>query len=203
MDIQMKRERHDSPEALTAVVNVLVVGSVDPSAGSIESTISLVRDGAATIIIDPGMVNERRQILGPLEALGVDPSDVTDIVFSHHHPDHTLNAALFPNARVHDYWAIYHRNTFTRRTAEGTLITPSVRLIATPGHSPQDITTLVGTSEGVFAFTHVWWHEAGPPMDPLADMDELHASRARVLQAADRVIPGHGNAFTPNTDTPR
>jgi len=40
-------------------------------------------------------------------------------------------------------------------------------------------------------------------MDPLADMDELHASRARVLQVADRVIPGHGNAFTPNTDTPR
>ena len=203
MDIQMKPGRHDSPEALTAIVNVLVVGSVDPSAGTIESTISLVRDGKATIIIDPGMVDDRRQILGPLEALGVDPSDVTDIVFSHHHPDHTLNAALFPNARVHDHWAIYYRNTFTRRTAEGTLITPSVRLIATPGHSPQDITTLVGTSEGVYAFTHVRWHEAGPPMDPLADMDELHVSRARVLQVADRVIPGHGNAFTPNTNTPR
>jgi glyoxylase-like metal-dependent hydrolase (beta-lactamase superfamily II) len=203
MDIQMKPERHDSPETLTAVVNVLVVGSVDPEAGRIESTISLVRDRAATIIIDPGMVDDRRQILGPLEALGVDPSDVTDIVFSHHHPEHTLNAALFPNARVHDHWAIYYRNTFTRRTAEGTLITPSVRLIATPGHSPQDITTMVGTSEGVYAFTHVWWHEAGPLVDPLADMDELHLSRARVLQVADRIVPGHGNAFSPSTDTPR
>ena len=62
MDIQMKPERHDSPEASTAVANVLVVGSVDPSAGTIESTISLVRDGKATIIIDPGMVDDRRQI---------------------------------------------------------------------------------------------------------------------------------------------
>ena len=203
MDIEMKHERHDSPEAMTAVVNVLVIGSVDPALGTIESTVSLVRDGAATMIIDPGMVYDRRQILEPLEALAVDPNNVTDIMFSHHHPDHTLNAALFPNARVHDHWAIYYRNTFTRRTAEGTLITPSVRLIATPGHSPQDITTLVGTADGVYAFTHVWWHEAGPPLDPLADMDELHLSRARVLRVANRVIPGHGNAFTPSTDTPR
>jgi len=203
MDIQIKSERHDSPEAMTAVVNVLVVGSVDTSAGRIESTISLVRDGVATIIIDPGMVADRRQILEPLETLGVDPTDVTDIVFSHHHPDHTLNAALFPNAHVHDHWAIYYRNTFMQRTADGTLITPSIRLIATPGHSPQDITTLVGTSEGIYAFTHVWWHEAGPPVDPLADMDVLHVSRARVLQVADRILPGHGSAFTPNTNTPR
>jgi len=149
------------------------------------------------------MVADRRQILEPLEAPGVDLTDVTDIVSSHRNPDHTLNAALFPNARVHDHWAIYYRNTFTRRTAEGTLLTPSVRLIATPGHSPQDITTLVGTSEGVYAFTHVWWHKAGPPLDPLADMGDLHLSRARVLQVADRVIPGHGPAFTPSTDTPR
>src|SRR5262245_44283827 len=121
MDVHLKRERHEQPDAMTATVNVLVSGSVDPSAGRIESTISLVRDRPATIIIDPGMVGNRRQILEPLEALAVHPDDVTDIVFSHHHPDHTLNAALFPNARVHDHWAVYHRNTFTRRPAEGTL----------------------------------------------------------------------------------
>ena len=103
----MKGERHDAPDAVTASVNVLVVGSVDPSAGTIESTISLVRDGVASIIIDPGMVDDRRQILEPLQALAVDPNDVTAIVFSHHNPDHTLNEALFPKARVHDHWAIY------------------------------------------------------------------------------------------------
>jgi glyoxylase-like metal-dependent hydrolase (beta-lactamase superfamily II) len=27
---------------------------------------------------------------------------VTDVVFSHHHLDHTVNAALFPAARIHD-----------------------------------------------------------------------------------------------------
>jgi len=101
MDTPIRSEDKDSPDAMTAVVNVLVIGSVDTSSERVESTISLVRDGSTTMVIDPGMVHDRRQILEPLEALAVDPNDVTDIVFSHHHPDHTLNAALFPNARVH------------------------------------------------------------------------------------------------------
>jgi len=204
MDTPKTPERKDVPEAMTAKVDVLVIGSVDNAAGTIEPSISLVRDGDATIIIDPGIVFDQRQILEPLEALAVNPRDVSDIVFSHHHPDHTMNAGLFPNARVHDHWAIYHRNTFKFRPAEGALIAPSVRLIATPGHSREDITTLVGTADGVYAFTHVWWHEAGPPADPVAaDLDQLHVSRARILRLADRVVPGHGKAFVPGVSTPR
>ena len=30
-----------------------------------------------------------------------------DVIISHHHPDHTINIALFPNARVNDHWAVY------------------------------------------------------------------------------------------------
>ena len=153
MTVELGAEPGDLPEASTATVDFLVVGSGAPSFGKVESSISLVRDGPALIMIDPGMVSDRRKILDPLEKLSVDPRDVTDIVLSHHHPDHTLNAALFPNARVHDVWAIYHNDTWTWRAVEGALLTPSVRLIATPGHSPEDITTLVGTADGVYAFT--------------------------------------------------
>jgi len=40
--------------------------------------------------------------------------------------------------------------------------------------------------------------------DPLAeDMQALHASRRRVLQVADRVVPGHGSPFAPGSTTPR
>jgi len=190
----------DRPEAMAAIVDILVEGRVR---GGVESTVSLVRDGDTVIVIDPGMVADRRQILDPLRALGVKPEQVTDIVLSHHHPDHTLNAALFPEVRVHDHWAIYHRDTWTDRPADGALLSPSVRLIATPGHSPQDITTLVGTSDGVVAFTHAWWSSSGPADDPYADMETLHASRARILRVADRIVPGHGAPFIPNANTPR
>jgi glyoxylase-like metal-dependent hydrolase (beta-lactamase superfamily II) len=125
-------------------------------------------------------------------------------VFSHHHPDHTLNAALFPNARFHDHWAIYKGDTWESREAEGFHLSPSIRLIATPGHTPQDITTLVGTNEGVIAFTHLWWFEEGPADDPLADdLVALHANRIRVLQVARLIVPGHGAPFIPDETTPR
>jgi glyoxylase-like metal-dependent hydrolase (beta-lactamase superfamily II) len=189
------------PETMDAVVDVLVTGKADDS--GVESTVSLVRDGEAIIVIDPGMVADRRQILEPLAAHGVRPEQVTDVVLSHHHPDHTLNAALFPNARVHDHWAVYYRDTWTDRAAEGTLVSPSVLLIETPGHTPQDITTLAGTADGVVAFTHAWWYSAGPADDPFADMGVLHVSRARILEVAGRIVPGHGAPFVPNADTPR
>jgi glyoxylase-like metal-dependent hydrolase (beta-lactamase superfamily II) len=192
---------NDLPDAATARVDVLVEGRADND--SVMSTVSLVRDGAAIIVIDPGMVRDRSQILDRLAALEVDPDQVTDVVLSHHHPDHTLNAALFPNARVHDHWAIYERDQWISRQADGVLITPSVRLIATPGHTPQDITTLVRTPDGVVAFTHAWWYSAGPKQDPYADMELLHASRARVLAIASRIVPGHGSPFVPSPDTPR
>ena len=186
---------------MDAVVHILVEGRADDA--SVESTVSLVMDGKSLIVIDPGMVADRRRILDPLADHGVSPEEVTDVVLSHHHPDHTLNAALFPNARVHDHWAIYFGDSWIDRAAEGTLISPSVRLIETPGHSPQDITTLVGTKDGVIAFTHAWWFSAGPAEDPFADMDVLHTSRARVLKIADRIVPGHGAPVVPDSNTPR
>ncbi|TMG34105.1 MAG: MBL fold metallo-hydrolase [Chloroflexi bacterium] len=173
-------------------------------ADGVASTVSLVRDGAAVIVIDPGMVRDRWEILDALSSSGVDPTAVTDVVLTHHHPDHTVNIALFPEARVHDHWAIYHRDTWTDRAADGFLLSPSVRLIATPGHTRQDITILAGTPDGIVAFTHLWWSAEGPDEDPLAeDMQALHASRRRVLQVADRVVPGHGSPFAPGSTTPR
>jgi glyoxylase-like metal-dependent hydrolase (beta-lactamase superfamily II) len=190
----------DSPRANTATVDVLTAGY---HGRGVASTVGLIRDGDLIVVVDPGMVRERVLILNPLGALGLRPEDVTDVVFSHHHPDHTINAALFPKARYHDHWAIYEADVWTSRDAEGFELSPSIKLIRTPGHSAEDITTLAHTADGVAAFTHVWWDGDGPADDPFADMEQLHASRSRVLAVADLAIPGHGAAFTPSDATPR
>lgn len=191
----------DRPAASSAEVHILFQGYVGER---VASTISFVRDGEALVIIDPGMAPSPAAMLEPLAALGVAPEAITDVIFSHHHPDHTLNAALFPNARFHDFQAIYQGDVWTRRKAEGFQLSPSIRLIETPGHTPQDITTLVGTSNGVIAFTHLWWHAGGPAKDPYShDLDVLRANRERVLQIASQIVPGHGAPFTPGPETPR
>ncbi len=173
------------------------------SAPGVAGTVGYVRDGARRIVIDPGMVPRRSAILGPLRRAGVAPEQVTDVVFSHHHPDHTLNAALFPRARFHDHWAIYRGDVWESRPAENFRLSPHVRLLETPGHTPQDITTLVDAPEGAYAFTHLWWDATGPAEDPLAtDAVALHRHRARVRELARWVVPGHGKPFGTGASTP-
>ncbi len=194
------------PQAGTAAVHVLHAGYAREEAGGerVASTITLIQDGNVVVIVDPGMVASRSELLTSLGAHGVLPGSVTDVVFSHHHPDHTVNAALFPAARIHDHWAIYDGDLWLSREADGYHLSPSVALIATPGHTPEDITTLAAAPDGVHACTHAWWGQDGPADDPFApDAAVLAASRARILALAAVIIPGHGPAFRPDDSTPR
>lgn len=177
-----------------ATLDVVFTGYA--SAEGVAGTVSLVRDGDLVCVVDPGMVPSRSAILDPLAALGVAPGDVTDVVISHHHPDHTMNIALFgEDVRVHDHWATYRRDQWHSRRAGGQRLTPNVRLLETPGHTAQDITTVVETDDGIAALTHLWWYE-GIPGDPRATNEEqLFIQRQRIAALADLIVPGHGAPF--------
>jgi glyoxylase-like metal-dependent hydrolase (beta-lactamase superfamily II) len=162
----------------------------------VAGTVSLVRAGDRVVVVDPGMVPHRAAILDPLAALGVAPADVTDVVLSHHHPDHTVNVALFgEDVVVHDHWATYVRDVWTSRPADGVVLAPGVRLLETPGHTSQDVTTLVDTDDGVVALTHLWWSGDIAPDPRAVDADALRANRERVLALATTIVPGHGAPF--------
>ena len=92
------------------------------------STVVLVRDSDALIVVDPGMVASRALILDPLAALGVVPEAVTHIFLSHHHPDHTINCALFPNAEIVDFWARYRDDLWLDHDGDGYRLAPKVLL---------------------------------------------------------------------------
>jgi glyoxylase-like metal-dependent hydrolase (beta-lactamase superfamily II) len=162
------------------------------------SSVSLIVDGDARLVVDPGMVADRDLLLlAPLRGRGVEPGRVTHVLFTHHHPDHTLNAALFPNAEVVDHWARYRGDRWLDHDGDGYRPTPHVRLLATPGHTAEDVTWLVETADGVVAFTHAWWFaDRTPEVDPLGeDQEALIASRERILAQADIVVPAHGSPF--------
>ena len=73
-----------------------------------------------------------------------------------------------------------------------------------PGYTPQDSTTLVGTRDGIVAFTHLWWSARAPAEDPSAsDAAALHQNRERVLRMAQLIVPGHGAPFLLDESTPR
>jgi len=179
-----------------ATFHVIHSGSIDGD--HVTSSVSLIVDGDARLVVDPGMVPDRGQIIEDLARLGVPPEGVTHVLFTHHHPDHTLNAALFPNADVVDAWAIYRGDLWLDHSGDGYRPSPHVRLLATPGHTAQDVTWLVETNDGVMACTHAWGLAGDRPEDDsyATDTAALALSRERILEAADVVVPGHDAPFT-------
>jgi glyoxylase-like metal-dependent hydrolase (beta-lactamase superfamily II) len=163
----------------------------------VAASVSLILDGEAVILVDPGMVADRSSIVGPLREHGIQPEQVTHVFVTHHHPDHTVNIGLFANAEVVDLWARYRDDQWLDHEGEGHRLSEHTRLILTPGHTNEDATLLVETDDGVIACTHAWWHaDRTPEVDPVADdQDTLEASRRRILAEADLVVPGHGEAF--------
>jgi glyoxylase-like metal-dependent hydrolase (beta-lactamase superfamily II) len=64
------------------------------------STIALLRSDTRTILIDVGAFSIRPELKKQLDARGVKPESVTDVVLTHAHWDHSVNYTLFPNATV-------------------------------------------------------------------------------------------------------
>lgn len=161
------------------------------------SSIVLVRDGDARIVCDPGMVASRALILDPLAALGVPPDSITHVWLSHHHPDHTLNVALFPNAEVVDFWARYVNDLWLDHAGDGYRLSPRATMWLTPGHTNEDAALIVEADDAVYAMTHAWWGPGlTPEVDDYADdPDALARSRQRILAVADIIVPGHAGPF--------
>jgi glyoxylase-like metal-dependent hydrolase (beta-lactamase superfamily II) len=193
-----------TPTGRTARVDVLLPGSLTSTGGGVASSCTLIRDGDVVIVVDPGMAPSARSILDPLEALGVRVEDVTDVVLGHHHPDHTIHAGHFPNAAVHDHWAVYRGTQWEDSECDRRALSPSVVLARTPGHTAQDLAVVVGTPDGIVVCTHSFFNDSTTVDDESPDdHDALHRSRAEILAVADVIIPGHGPAFRPTASTPR
>lgn len=88
----------------------LVAGADSARTSTLAFTVWLIRGGGRTVLLDAGFYRQKfldrwkptpySKPSDALAAIGVKPSDVTDIVISHVHWDHLDGADLFPRARV-------------------------------------------------------------------------------------------------------
>ena len=182
---------------MAATHHLLHAGYIGDDGTSVGSSVSLILDDALVLVVDPGLVADRSRILDPLRALGIAAEQVTHVALTHHHPDHTLNVALFPNAEVIDFWARYRGDQWLDHEGDGHRLSENVWIILTPGHTAEDLTVMARTDAGVVACTHAWWRaDRTPEIDPLADdQAALEASRRRILGEADLVVPAHDAPF--------
>jgi glyoxylase-like metal-dependent hydrolase (beta-lactamase superfamily II) len=64
------------------------------------STIALIRADARIALVDAGPFGMRDLLLRSLAERGLKPADVTDLLLTHSHWDHSVNWTLFPHARI-------------------------------------------------------------------------------------------------------
>ncbi len=160
------------------------------------STVGFVRDADALVVIDPGMVAGPASILDPLLALGVAPGDVTDVVISHHHPDHTVNVGLFPAATRPRLPGDLRRRSVDRPAGGG------VRALAerdvdrdagTHAAGPHDARE-DGRAASSGSRICGGWPTGRPTIRTRTMPAVLHANRERVLGLVSEIVPGPRSA---------
>jgi glyoxylase-like metal-dependent hydrolase (beta-lactamase superfamily II) len=64
------------------------------------STIALLRGHGRVALVDVGSFGQRQLVVDGLARHGLKPGDVTDVLLTHSHWDHSVNWVMFTNARV-------------------------------------------------------------------------------------------------------
>lgn len=165
------------------------------------STVSLVQSEGKNMIVDPGCNKEK--LLEGLENEGLSTEDIDFVLLTHNHTDHSMLVGIFTEAKVIDTEEIY---TGDRQVVHGNKIPEmELEIIQTPGHTTEHCSLVVPTEEGtcVVCGDVFWWMDGEEQRidiereDPAhsGDMEELIASRKKVLDIADYIVPGHGKTF--------
>lgn len=172
-------------------------GVLGPDPVVIDVRAFLVPHPTGLVLVDTGMDPSGSSLDAALAAVGARWSDVTDVVISHHHPDHTgaLDHVreLAPRATVH----AHPLDEVPRTTPllDGGRV-GSLRAFATPGHTPGHL-SLVDDDRGVLLASDCLGVVDGQlrraPEMFTADADQAERSLHRLLELRGaRLLPSHG-----------
>jgi glyoxylase-like metal-dependent hydrolase (beta-lactamase superfamily II) len=181
------------------------------------SSITLISGKSGPILFDTGGFISRFGLLKALEARGLQPADIPTVFLSHLHFDHAYNIDFFPHARFlvskreWDYaaaphpkdllypWGIHAQLEKSRIEfidGEGEL-DQWIRFFPAPGHTPGCYAVELAAAErGTVIVAGDAIKYAKEAVLKKCDMafDTVEAGTAsisRILDRADRIVPGH------------
>lgn len=168
------------------------------------SMTTLIKIDGQNIIVDPGC--NRVKLLDELSKNNFKTSDINYVLLTHNHIDHILLAGIFENAKVVTSAEIYDNDKQVDH--EDKISDLDIEIIKTPGHSSDSQSFVVKTDEGIYVIAGdvFWWTDAeeqktdynsliNHPDPYMKDKAILEASRKKILELADYIIPGHGKMW--------
>src|SRR4030088_867291 len=125
------------------------------SAGGMRAggTVTLVLAGGVDLVVGTGGPAERQLIVDALGRRGLAPEQIDYVVCTHGHTDHVGNNSLFPGATffMGEDRSVGDRFESLDFSLGPVTVADGVQIIATPGHTSEDISVLVTTERGVVA----------------------------------------------------
>lgn len=176
---------------------------VSPSQMHADGTVTLIK-GPKNIIVDTGGPWDREKIIDALAAEGLDAKDINYVICTHGHSDHIGNNNLFAGATFVVSFDISKGDLYTFhdfKSGAAYRIDEDIEVIATPGHTGQDVSVIVRTEEGTIAIVGDLYEREGDLEDESlwransSDPTEQDRARKKVFAVADFIIPGHGGMF--------
>ncbi|NXI75066.1 MBLC1 protein, partial [Anseranas semipalmata] len=163
-----------------------------------DGSVTLIRGGPVTALVDTGGPWGRERLLGELAAAGTSPSDVTHVLCTHGHSDHVGNLNLFPEATVLVGFDLSRGEGrfLPQGLARGCPYAPHpghVEVLPTPGHVGAHVSVAVyGTDLGTVVVAGDLFEREGDEdvwRELSEDPEAQERSRRRVLAVADVVVP--------------
>ena len=188
------------------------------------SGITLLRGGGRVVLVDTGGFGLRGPLATALAGRGVAPADVTDVLLTHVHYDHAVNALLVARAALwisaadlewarerepgfdavpELYAAELGRNPRTRRLDGDGAVLPGIDAIAAPGHTPGCLVYRVTGEDGVVLFAGDAVKNRAELLSGEVDMTvDRAASEASVRLVRDLWETTPGAVLVPGHDLP-
>jgi len=196
------------------------------------STIALIRGAGRIALVDVGSFSQRGPIRERLGVRGLSPEQVTDVILTHSHWDHSVNWVLFPNATVwigaeELAWSVAQPWGHTtvpelyvreldgsprcRRLRPGDEILPGMVADTAPGHTPGHLFFVLSTPAHDILFTGDSAKNRAELLSLTADMTYDQAQSRRSMEKiwetwrrrpGTILIPGHDVPMRLENDMP-
>ena len=190
------------------------------------SSIALVQHGERKALVDVGSFGQRHLIIERLAQHNLVPPDVTDVLLSHGHYDHSVNWTLFRDARIvigaqelawslDEPWGetpvpeLYVRELASwptlHRANDGEEVFPGITAHVAPGHTPGHLLFVLEGRERDVIFTGDAAKNRAELLSRSADMTyDAAVSRASIdaiwrlwqRRPGNIVVPGHDLPMT-------